>query len=566
MVSPDLVRRAERTLGCDFLPIWGCTESTGVVLHVPCWEEDRPLEMLGRPVAHYEAEVVDPDPVSRVGELRIRGPAVASGYRGRPEETAASFVDGWYHTGDLVREEKEGFLRFMGRKEEMIKVGGVKVYLLEIERVISEFDEVERVAVVPGSDRLHGEIPRAVVVRKSGYDLTKEELLSRCRQRLPTAMVPRRVEFWDELPASASGKVDKRAVAERQTHPVALALNSMIIAERPLEEVFRLAAAKREGASFEVVLDLRSRRDSDSDPGGVWALAHHNSDFDLLEPGSVKRAVSLSKQHGVPIAAASAYIGACHPQDLEVGFRVIDAAYELAEAAPDRTLLLRVLGGDLMARARTLEGRWQDIRARLRDESLQALLAWEAHTRQRSLETGARVILGMEFHHGQYLGDLHDIHHCCRGFRSTGWEFAGFIEDPANRFVASEGDRLGAMDFARMVAAWGGRILAYHLKDVRYVSSWTRFHPEPLQRVGEKFFVWGMHKYEWMPLGEGEVDLDQVIMAAQTLSMPPHDSCLISTEFVAATRDEEEASELVDTYISLVRDGRSSLPNRGPTE
>ncbi len=566
VVAPDLVRRAERSLGCDFLPIWGCTESTGVVLHVPPWEAERPLDCLGKPVAHYAAEVVDPDPVSGVGELRIQGPAVVNGYRNRPGETAERFVDGWYHTGDLVRQEADGFFRFMGRMEEMIKVGGVKVYLLEIERCLSEIPGVEQSVVVPASDRVHGEIPRAVVVRSPGSRLNRQEVLALCRERLPAPMVPRRVEFWDELPRTPSGKIDKRAVTERITHPVALAVNSMVIAERPLEEVFRIASDLKKRQRFSVWVDLRSRRDPATDPDGVWAVAHQNSDFDLLDPASVARAVSLSLAHGMPIGAASAYLGACHPQDLHVGFDVIDGAYALAEAAPDRTLVLRVLGGDLMARARRRTGRWQDIRVQLRDESLKTLLAWEAHTRERAENTGARVLLGLEIHHGQYLGNLHDIHHLCRGFREIGWEYAGFIEDPANRFVATEGDRLGAMDFARMVGAWGGRILSYHLKDVRHVSGSRPFEPEPFQPVGERFFVWGTHKYEWTDLGSGEVDLEGALMAAQTLSSPPHSSCMVSTEFVAASRDEEEARSLVDSYAHLVREGRPFLQEGGKTE
>ena len=566
VVTPDLVHRAEKALGCDFLPIWGCTESTGVVLHVPPWEADRPLECLGKPVAHYTAEVVDPDPVSGVGELRIQGPAVVGGYRNRAGETAERFVDGWYHTGDLVQQEADGSFRFMGRMEEMIKVGGVKVYLLEIERCVAEFPGVDQVVVVPASDRVHGETPRAVVVREAGSRLNRQDVLALCRERLPAPMVPRQVEFWDELPRTAAGKVDKRAVSERITHPVALAVNSMVIAERKLDEVFRIASDLEKNQRFSVVVDLRSRRDPETDPDGVWSLAHYNSDFDLLDPASVERAVSLSREHNVPVGAASAYIGACHPQDLGVGFDVIDGAYSLAEAAPDRTLVLRVLGGDLMARARRMTGRWQDIRVQLRNESLKTLLAWEAHTRERAATTGARVLLGMEIHHGQYLGDLHDIHHLCRGFRDIGWEYAGFIEDPANRFVATEGDRLGAMDFARMVGAWGGRILSYHLKDVRYVSGSSPFEPEPLQPVGERTFVWGTHKYEWMDLGAGEVDLEGALMAAQTLSSPPHASCMVSTEFVAASKDEEEARSLVDSYARLVRDGRPFLPEGSKTE
>lgn len=554
VVTPDLVARAERTLGCQMLPIWGCTESTGVVLHVPPWDADRRPEMLGKPVAHYEAKVVSPDD-NGVGELAVRGGAVVSGYLNRSEETSRKFSAGWYHTGDLVREEGDGYFRFMGRREEMIKVGGLKVYLLEVEQIVAGIEGVHKVAVVPATDKFRGEIPRAVIVLEPGVTLTEEDVIGYCRGRMGSHMVPRRVEFWDELPSTPSGKVDKRAVAERVTYGVALAVNSMIIAARPIDEVFRLARRMAERYPMPVLVDLRSRRDAATDPDGIWRVAHDNADFDIGDPESVDRAVQLAWSHGAHIAAASAYAGACNPQDRAYGIDVIDQAYRLAEASPDGTLLLRMLGGDVWARARSMPGRWQDIRHQLRDEALQSILAWEAHTRQRAAETGRKVILGLEVHHGQYLSDLHDLQHCCRGLRRVGWDFVGFIEDPANRFIAGEGDRVPAMDFGRILTALGGRILAYHLKDVRYIAPWSQFHPQPLQRVGERVFVWGVHKYEWVPLGDGEIDLGASLMAARTLARPPHDWCLVSAEYVAASEDEEGAAAVLDVYGALLRDG-----------
>lgn len=555
VVTPDLVRRAQRTLGCPILPIWGCTESTGVVLHVPPWEPEQRTEMLGKPVAHYEVRVVDPDPSTGVGELAVRGGAVVEGYRDEPEQSARKFREGWYHTGDLVKEEEGGYLRFMGRSEEMIKVGGLKVYLLEVERLIDRMEAVEQVVVVPATDRFRGEIPRAVIVPRRGCRLTRDEVLEHCREGLAAHMVPRRIEFWDELPTTPSGKVDKRAVAERVTYPLALGVNSMIIGARPLPEVFRLASRCAESMPLPVVVDLRSRRDPASDPEGLWSVAHENADFDLGDPASVDRAVELAWEHGVHIASTTAYAGACNPSDREYGVQVIDQAYRLARASPDETLLLRVLGGDLWARARSMPGRWHDVRRELRDESLEAILHWEAHTRQRAAETGRKVVLGLEIHHGQYLSDLHDLHHACRGLREVGWDYVGFIEDPANRFIASEGDLMGAMGFARTLRALGGRVVAYHLKDVQYLSPWSQFHPQPLQRVGESVFVWGVNKYAWVGLGEGEIDLADALMAAQHLARPPHDWCLVSAEYVAASGHEEEALRILQSYGRLLRNG-----------
>ncbi len=562
VVTADLARRVEARLGCRFLPIWGCTETTGVVLHVPPWEADRRLDLLGKPVAPYRVRVIEVDAASGVGELCVHGPGVVGGYLD-PADGAGRFEDGWYRTGDLVSEEEGGYLRFMGRREEMIKVAGEKVYLLDVERVLARLPGVRQLVVVPASDPLRGEVPRAVIVATPGSALTRADVIAWSRRHLPAAMVPRVVEFRDELPCGPSGKVNKRAVAEQRPCPVAMAVNSMLIAERPIDEVFRLAGGAREPGGAPVVVDLRSRRDPASDPDRSWAVAHHNSDFDIGDPCSVARAVALSRAHAVPIAMTSAYMGACLPGDREYGRHVIGMAYRLAEAAPDGTLILRVLGGDLYARARSMPGRWEDIRRQLRDESLATLRYWEGIARDQGRRCGRRVILGLEVHHGQYLSDLHDIHHCARGLRDVGWDYVGFIDDPANRFIASEGDLLGALDFARMVRAWGGRVIAYHVKDVRYLSTWNQFHPQPIQRVGERIFVWGTNKYEWVGLGDGEVDLAQTMMAAETLAQPPHPFCMVSTEYVAASCDEADAAATIESYSALIREGRVVVREAG---
>jgi sugar phosphate isomerase/epimerase len=558
VVTKTMVLRAEAALGCKMLPIWGCTESTGVVLYVPPWEDGRPLEMLGKPVKHYAVRVHDPDPTSGVGELCVSGPAVVSGYSGLPDVTARKFIGPWYHTGDLVREEADGYLRFMGRQEEMIKVGGIKVYLREVEHVLSQLPQIAQVVVVSAQDPVRGEVPRAMIVLKPGVSLTTREIMAHCRVTMRPEMIPRMIEIWDTIPKSPSGKVDRRAAAARVSHKLALGVNSMLIADRPLDEVFRLATGARQRHAFPVFVDLRSRRSPASDPDNTWSVAHSNADFDLADPGDVDRAVALSRKHGIQIAATSAYLGACQPGDREYGIAVIDQAYRLAVAAPSATLTLRVLGGDLWARARGLQEPWHVVRQQLREESVETILHWEAHTRQRAEETGRKVLLGLELHHGQYLSGLHDIHHCCKALAETHWDFVGFLEDPCNRFITSEGDLIGAMDFARMVAAWGGRILGYHIKDVRYLSAWSQFHPQPLQRVGDPVFVWGVHKYAWTPLGEGDMDLGQSLMAARTLSQPPHTWCLVSSEYVRSSRSEDEARAILEDYCRLLQDGRPS--------
>ena len=543
--STDLLRRAAARLRCPILPIWACTETTGVALWAPTWCESPLPQALGHPLPGYEFEVRGEAGERDCGELLVRGPAVV-----RTDGSCGMPGDEWVATGDLVRREA-GALYFLGRRDERIDVAGVPLLPHDIERVIQGIDGIRDVVVVAGRDAAGAPLARAAMVTDGKRQ--RSDVLAHCRARLRAGSVPC-IEFWDDLPRDSAGEIDRRAVAAHVGHGVALAINTMVIGDRKLEEAFALAAQVRADTEVPVILDLRSRRAARSDPSGTWAVAHANADFDLADPREVDRAIALSRAFEVPVGMASAYVGACEPADLGYGHEVIEQAYRLAEVAPGGRLVLRVLGGDLLARARGMRERWQEARRNLRNECVQTLHAWEAHTRRLAANSGRRVYLGLEVHHGQYLGDLADIHHCCRAFRDTGWDLVGFIEDPANRFIAGDGDLIGAMDFARMTRAWGGRVLAYHLKDVRHLSAWSQFHPQPMQRVGDRVFVWGTQKFEWAPLGTGEVDVRQAVMAARLLSEPAHPWCPISTECVAASTTASEAEAIVRAYVRLIEE------------
>ncbi|MCK6502380.1 acyl--CoA ligase [Myxococcota bacterium] len=216
-VGAETLLRMEAAFGCTFMPVWGCTEATGVGLANGPDKATRKPGATGRPVPGYRFRVVDEAgrdvPTGEVGELLMRGPAVASlGYLNMPEETDKLFVDGWYHTQDLVTMDQDGFVRFAGRRSEMLKIGGIRVYPLEIERVIKEHPEVRDVVVVRAEERLRGEIARAVVSTVPGSALDAKALQAYCRARLAVYKVPRIVEFWREVPKLANGKIDKQGV------------------------------------------------------------------------------------------------------------------------------------------------------------------------------------------------------------------------------------------------------------------------------------------------------------------------------------------------------------------
>ncbi|MDQ1569013.1 MAG: fatty-acyl-CoA synthase [Actinomycetota bacterium] len=176
---------------------------------------------LGGVLARYKA--VDPvtgavHPVGEVGDLVVRGPIVTPGYYERPDETAAAFdANGWLRTGDLGRIDGEGFLSLTGRKKECYRCGGELVVPKEVEDLLTAHPGVAQAHVVPIPDERMGEVGVVWVVPEADAELSGDALLQHCAERLARFKVPTRVFFVDvaDLPASASGKVQKFKLVER---------------------------------------------------------------------------------------------------------------------------------------------------------------------------------------------------------------------------------------------------------------------------------------------------------------------------------------------------------------
>ncbi|MRG85955.1 long-chain-fatty-acid--CoA ligase [Salinibacillus xinjiangensis] len=175
---------------------------------------------IGIPIPNTDAKIVDsangeqPLPVGEVGELVVKGPQIMKGYWGLPEETNRVLRDGWLYTGDLAKMDKDGFFYIVGRKKELIIASGYNVYPIEVEDAIYKHPNVLEVAVIGIPDEYRGETIKAFVVLKEGDQLTEEELIKFCREQLAPYKVPRVVEFVDELPKTAVGKILKRALKE----------------------------------------------------------------------------------------------------------------------------------------------------------------------------------------------------------------------------------------------------------------------------------------------------------------------------------------------------------------
>jgi fatty-acyl-CoA synthase len=142
----------------------------------------------------------------------VRGPNLMSGYWNDPESTAAALVDGWFHTGDMGHQDGEGYLYVDGRKKDLIISGGENIYPAEIENVLIECPDIVEVSVVGRADDRWGEIVVAVVVIRSGANLTSEAVIGLLEGRIARFKYPKEVVFVEELPRTALGKVRKEDV------------------------------------------------------------------------------------------------------------------------------------------------------------------------------------------------------------------------------------------------------------------------------------------------------------------------------------------------------------------
>jgi long-chain acyl-CoA synthetase len=180
---------------------------------------------IGIPLPDTDARVVDPEegtrvlPVGEVGELVVRGPQVMRGYWNQPGASAAALRDGWLYTGDLARMDGQGYFYVVDRKKDVINAAGFKVWPREVEEVLYQHPLIRAAAVIGVPDTYRGETVKAVVVLKGDHgflspDAAQEDIKAFCRLELAAYKVPRIVEFRDDLPISAAGKVLRRVLRD----------------------------------------------------------------------------------------------------------------------------------------------------------------------------------------------------------------------------------------------------------------------------------------------------------------------------------------------------------------
>ncbi|MBX6352532.1 MAG: long-chain fatty acid--CoA ligase [Thermoflavifilum sp.] len=212
-----LVEAFKQKFGADVYDGYGLSEAAPIVASYRKDMEYRPGSV-GKPIPSVEVRIVDDEdrelPPGEVGELIVRGENVTPGYFQNEEETRRALRGGWLHTGDLAKLDEDGYLYIVGRKKDLIIRGGFNIYPRDIEELLTEHPAVAEAAVIGVPDERMGEEVVAYVVRRPGAEVTEQELITFCQDRLAKYKTPRRVLFLDDLPRNGVGKVLKTVLRE----------------------------------------------------------------------------------------------------------------------------------------------------------------------------------------------------------------------------------------------------------------------------------------------------------------------------------------------------------------
>ena len=217
LVPVELIQQYE-SLGFPLTVVYGASEFSGLATF---WNQGMGEEKRGSvgKILIGEIKIIDPEtgeelPAGEIGEVLLKGPQMFKGYWNNPEETRKVIRDGWYHTGDAGKLDRDRFLHVVDRYKDVIHVSGEKVFPVQVEAVIGEIKGVSEVAVVAVKDRMWGELSRGYVVKQADVNLTEEEVLQYTHSKLARYKLSE-VVFVDELPKNSVGKVLKYRLREQ---------------------------------------------------------------------------------------------------------------------------------------------------------------------------------------------------------------------------------------------------------------------------------------------------------------------------------------------------------------
>ena len=282
--------------GAEIIAAFGQTECSPITCLLRGEDSIEKIGSVGTPMLNVEVRIVDDDmndvPQGEVGEIVYLGPLLMKEYWNRPDETAEAFRGGWFHSGDLVRQDADGYIYVVDRKKDMIVSGGENIYCAEVENVVAAHPKVAEVAVIGVPDHRWGETPLAVVVPHDPADPpTEAEIESHSRAHLAPYKRPRHVAIVDGLPRNAGGKVLKARL--RDAHASAMSCDAGPSDAPLLEETI--------GANFERTAsrypDIEALVDVVSDRR--WTYAELNSEIDCVARALIASGIECGDRVGI---------------------------------------------------------------------------------------------------------------------------------------------------------------------------------------------------------------------------------------------------------------------------
>jgi long-chain acyl-CoA synthetase len=201
--------------------VYGSTETTAVVSITPWGGKIKP-GTVGVPIADTDIKIVAVDDPGREleigesGEIAIKGPQIMMGYYNKPDETGEALRDGWFLTGDLGKFDEDGYLTIVDRKKDMIIAGGYNIYPVELDGVLMDHPKILEACTIGIPHDYRGETVKSYIVAKKDEVLTEAEVIDYCKKNLAAYKVPKIIEFIDELPKSAVGKILRRRLRDME--------------------------------------------------------------------------------------------------------------------------------------------------------------------------------------------------------------------------------------------------------------------------------------------------------------------------------------------------------------
>nr|CAD1821022.1 unnamed protein product [Ananas comosus var. bracteatus] len=234
-LAPAVLARLEAALGAPVLEAYAMTEAAHLMTSNPLPEDGAHKPgSVGRAVGQ-ELAVLDeegnPRPPHAPGEVCVRGPNVTGGYKNNPAANREAFRHGWFHTGDVGFLDDDGYLRLVGRIKELINRGGEKISPIEVDAVLLAHPNIAQAVAFGVPDDKYGEEINCAVIPREGAEIGAEEVVSYCRKNLAAFKVPKKVYITDSLPKTATGKIQRRLLAEHFLAPAeAIAAGHTVVA------------------------------------------------------------------------------------------------------------------------------------------------------------------------------------------------------------------------------------------------------------------------------------------------------------------------------------------------